>query len=193
MKLIKFAAVPVIALTAGISLAACGPTVTKTPATHTPATSAPASSSAPATTAPAQATTGHVGDTFTATTSNGDKYTVTLVKVIDPATSSDNYSTPKNGFRFVGAVFTVTGVSGSLTYEDANNDASVVGSDTQTYTPDFSPIAGYTNFNSGDIDVTAGQTVTGAVTFQVPSGVQVDRVQWQANGFGQHATWTVSK
>jgi hypothetical protein len=32
--------------------------------------------------------------------------------------------------------------------EDADNDAAIVGSNGQTYTPDLSSIAGYTNFQS---------------------------------------------
>lgn len=156
-----------------------------------PGSAAPQQSSPSPSASPTQDTTGSVGDTFSVSDTSGDKYTVTLVKVIDPAQGSDQFNTPDNGNRFVGAVFTVTVTSGSLTDEDANSDASVTGSNSQTYTADFDTIADYTNFNGGDINLTQGQSVTGAVTFQVPEGVQVSRVQWQPGGFGQSATWNV--
>jgi hypothetical protein len=38
---------------------------------------------------------------------SGDKMTVTLTKVIDPAQGADQFTTPGNGNRFVGAIFTI--------------------------------------------------------------------------------------
>jgi hypothetical protein len=140
---------------------------------------------------------GSVGDTFTITgTDDNDntiKYDVTLVKVIAPAHGSDEYTTPDSGKRFVGAVFTVKDDEGNVSDEDANSDASAVGGNNQTYTADFSTIEGYTNFNHGDLNVAAGQTVTGALTFQVPEGVSVSRVLWQPGGIdNSSATWNLS-
>ena len=43
--------------------------------------------------------------------------TVTLTKMIDPAQGADQFSTPNNGYRFVGAVFTLDGVSGTFSDE----------------------------------------------------------------------------
>ena len=79
--------------------------------------------------------------------------TVTLTKAIDPAQGADQYTTPNNGFRFVGAVFTLSGVSGTFS-DDANSDATLVGSNGQSYTADFRSIAGVTNFNSGLYNLT---------------------------------------
>jgi hypothetical protein len=77
--------------------------------------------------------------------------------------------------------------------EDANSDAAIVGSNGQTYTADFSSIAGYTNFNNGQINVAQGDKATGAVTFQLPTGVKASKVQWSpAAGFGDTVQWNVS-
>ena len=39
---------------------------------------------------------------------------------------------------------------------------------------------------------TQGQSVTGSVTFQIPTGVQVSRVQWTGGAFGNNAvTWNL--
>ena len=119
---------------------------------------------------------------------------MTLVKVIDPAQGASQFDTPDNGKRFVGAVFTIKALSGSPQDEDANSDAGLIGSNSQTYTFDVSDIAGYTNFSNGTIHVAQGQTATGAVVFQVPEGIKVVKVQWAAGGgFGSTVQWDVRR
>jgi hypothetical protein len=110
---------------------------------------------------------------------------------VDPAQGAAGpFDTPDSGTRFVGAVFRITGVSGSPKDDDADNDAALAGSNGQTYTCDFNDIAGYADFNDGVIQVAQGGTTTGAVSFQVPDGVQVTDVQWSpANGFGATVQW----
>lgn len=117
---------------------------------------------------------------------------VALTKVIDPAQGADQFTTPGNGDRFVGAVFRITGRSGTFS-DDANNDATLVGSNHQTYSADFSDIAGYTNFNHGTYNVSAGETSVGAVTFQVPLAVKVAKIECPASGGfgGATAEWLV--
>jgi hypothetical protein len=147
---------------------------------------AAASSSSP-TSAPLTAS---VGGSFKITDSSGNVYDVTLVRVIDPAQGSDQFNTPDNGNRFVAAVFRVTGVSGTAS-DDSNNDASLTGVNQQVYQADFDSIAGYTNFNGGDYNVTPGQSETGAVTFQVPTNVKVLNIQWTSGLSSSTVTWTV--
>lgn len=87
------------------------------------------------------------------------------------------------------------GVSGRFS-DDANSDALLIGSDGQTYQADFNSIAGFTNWNSGIFNVSAGQLSIGAITFQVPDGVRVASIQWDPNGgFGDSppATWTAGR
>ncbi len=132
------------------------------------------------------------GSYFDVKDSSGDTYQVALIKVIDPAQGADQFTTPDNGTRFVGAVFTIKAISGSPQNEDANSDAAVVGSNGQTYNADFDSIAGYTNFNEGQINVAQGESTTGVVTFQVPTGVTVSKVQWSPSfSFGSTVQWNV--
>jgi hypothetical protein len=88
-------------------------------------------------------------------------------------------------------VFTLNGVSGTFS-DDANSDATLVGSNSQTYTFDGSSLAGVTNFNYGDYNLTPGQTSVGAVAFQVPDAVKVSSIQWGGTFGSSAATWTVS-
>jgi hypothetical protein len=139
-----------------------------------------------------QAPPGKVGSRFDLQDGSGDTYRVTLVKVIDPARGADQFSSPDTGKRFVGLVFRIKALTGSPQNEDANNDAVLAGGNGQIYSADFDDIAGYTNFDSGSIHVAQGDTVTGAVTFQVPDGVTVSKVQWSAlSGFGSMVEWNV--
>jgi hypothetical protein len=141
-----------------------------------------------------KAAVARVGSYFDISDDSGDTYRVTLVKVISPAPGADEFSTPDNGKRFVGAVFRVKALNGSPQDEDANNDAVIIGSDGQNYTADFDRIAGYTNFADGMIHVAQGESVTGAVTFQVPDGVKVTEIQWGASSnFGSVVQWTVRR
>jgi hypothetical protein len=137
-----------------------------------------------------QAPPGKVGSSFALADGSGNTYQVTLVKVIDPAQGAGEFDSPDSGKRLVGAVFRIKALTGSPQNEDANNDAVLVGGNGQNYSADFDNIAGYTNFDSGTIHVAQGDTVTGAVTFQVPVEVTVSNVQWSAlSGFGAMVEW----
>ncbi len=153
---------------------------------------AAASASTSATPSPSNNLSGPVGTTYTVNDQSGDKISVTLTQVIDPAQGADQFTTPANGNRFVGAVVRITGISGNFS-DDANNDATLIGSNGQTYSADFNSIAGYTNFNSGEYNVSAGEKSVGAVTFQVPLAVKVAKIEWSANGGlgGAPAEWLV--
>ncbi len=140
-----------------------------------------------------QAPPGVVGATFTLGDGTGSTYRVTLVKVIDPAQGANQADTPDSGRRFVGLVFTIKALSGDLQGEDANTDAVLVGADGQDYRAALNRIAGYANFHDGAIQVAPGDTVTGAVAFQVPDGVAVSVIQWTGlSGFGSMVEWTVN-
>ena len=135
---------------------------------------------------------GKLGSQFDLKDASGDAYRVTLVKIIDPARGADQFSSPDSGKRFVGLVFKIEALTGSPQNEDANNDAVLVGGNGQNYSADFDGIAGYTNLASGTIHVAQGDTVTGAVTFQVPDEVTVSKIQWSAlSGFGSTVEWDV--
>jgi hypothetical protein len=172
-----------------LAIAGCG-SITKAPTPGSTGHAAPASTRpAPS---PSNSLTGPVGTIYTVTDPDGNKMSVTLTKVIDPAQGADQFTTPNNGNRFVGAVFTITGISGTFS-DDANNDATLIGSNGQTYTADFDSIAGYTNFDNGQYTVSGGERSVGAVTFQVPLTVTVTKVEWSANGGfgGAPAEWLI--
>jgi len=185
-----------LAILAGAAVAALGivgcASIAKTSAPSRPSTTHAAPASTRPSPSPSNSLSGPVGTTYTVTDPAGGKISVTLTRMIDPAQGADQYTTPDNGNRFVGAVFTITGISGTFS-DDANNNASLIGSNGQTYTADFDSIAGYTNFNNGAYTVSTGENSVGAVTFQLPLAVKVAKIEWSANGGfgGAPAEWLV--
>jgi len=178
-------------------LGACGAAseVSSTPVTSSASasantTAAPRTTVAPSTTAEPQVA--HVGATIAVSVQgtgiNNVPADVTLVKVIDPAQGTNQFFTPRAGNRFVGAEFVIKAVRSAS--DDANSDAVLIGSNNQTYTPDFYSIAGCTNFNEGSFTLAPGQSTTGCVTFQVPSGVTVKQVEFGTQG-GTVGLWEV--
>jgi hypothetical protein len=136
---------------------------------------------------------GAIGSSFTVQDGSGDSYQVTLVRVIDPAKSADQFVTPDRGSRLVGIVFRITALTGSPQGEDADNDCTVVGNDGKVYTAVFDSIVGYTNFEVGVIHTAQGATVTGAVTFELPQYTTVVAVRWVASdGLGTSVMWDVA-
>ena len=156
--------------------------------------SAPASQAgAPSSSAsqPGSNTAGRPGDTATFTDStDGWSYSATLVKVLNPAQPDDSFDAADGGKHLVGVEFKLTGVSGNA-QDDANSDAAIQGSDSQLYSPVFNGLAAGTNFNSGDFSLTPGSTEVGWVTFELPDGVKVAQVQWDAGG-GSPVTWVIT-
>ena len=178
-----------------LSLTACASTsVSRTPASDTAPVSAPASQAAPPSpsASPSDTTTGHLGDTFQITdNTDGWSYSVTLVKILDPAQPDNSFDAASAGKRLVGAEFKLTGITGNA-QDDSNNDAAVQGSDSQVYSPTFATLAAGTNFDSGDFNLRPGSSEVGWVTFEVPDGVKVAEVQWNPSLTGSPATWVIS-
>jgi hypothetical protein len=165
--------------------ASAGGSHTSAPAVSTAGTTANTSSAAAQPTGP-----GVVGSSFNVQDGSGDTYQVTLVKVIDPGKSADQFVTLDRGTRLVGIVLRITALTGSPQGEDADNDCTVVGSDGKVYTAVFESIVDYTNFEVGVIHAAQGDTVTGAVTFQLPQYTKVVGVRWVASdGLGSSVTW----
>lgn len=158
--------------------------VTTTPSKASTSSSAVA---APSTTIQAKATAAHVGSTL-----NLRHLSVTLTKVIDPAQGADQYTTPDPGKRFVATELTITNNSSTGYSNDANSNVTLIGTDNQSYTPDYNSVSECTNFNSGVYTLASGESSTGCVVFQVPTGVNPAKVQFSSSILGNNTgEWLV--
>jgi len=193
MKKITVTAAVTAGSLAALGLGACGGSVTKASSPPSPAKSS-APKPAPSTPAPLS---GPVGTTFkvsgTDNSGNSTVYTVTLVQFLPVAQGAD-YQQADPGHYLAGAKFRITGVTGNSS-DDSNNDAQATGNDSQVYEPAMDDITSGTNFNSGDFQVSPGQTQIGWVSFQLPNSAKVTSIQWSADGFmggSTPGTWKIS-
>ena len=157
-------------------------------------TKAPAQSpsAAPASPSPAQQQQAHVGDQFTVALENGTKYQMTLLRVDQQASPANEFEAAEPGHHLAAAQFRVTATTS--VDENANNNATATGSDEQAYTPSLASVAEGTNFANGQIRLQPGGSLIGWVTFELPDGVRITKVQWTpASGFSaQAAEWLVN-
>ena len=79
-------------------------------------------------------TVAHVGDTLDLKTAAGRSFSITLLKVIDPAQTAGQKA-PKAGKRFVARVFSITNTSSHALDADANTDVNVIGATGHMYSP----------------------------------------------------------
>jgi hypothetical protein len=164
---------------APVTAATSEPTVT-TPET----TAAPTS---PPTTVPQAAS---VGSAIAFDDRSGNKGTVTLAQVIDPAQTTNSIGNPEAGKRLIGVKFVIAATAG-IVNGNANVDSSLEASNNQTYKPTFNDIAGCTNFDGGDYSVTAGRTATGCVTFELATALKVAYVRFSPGYSNSIAEWKV--
>jgi uncharacterized protein DUF4352 len=103
---------------------------------------------------------------------------VKLAQVIDPAQPGQHGPVPAFGQRFVAAVLTITNNSASTLSENADIEASMIGSNNQTYNAYLAPVSDCPSFNYGQVQLAPGESATGCVVFPVPTGVRVVRVKY---------------
>ena len=183
-------AAALVAVIVAVAAASSGPKIQK--AASSTSTTAPPSSGAPAaTTTTTNRASTKVGQALIMTGSGGLNLDVTVTQLIDPATSDNQFETPDAGKRFVAVQVTFADKGSSTVQEDANNEMTILGSDSQIYSADFDSIQGCTNFNDGEYELTPGGTVTGCVNFQVPTAVKVGSVKFSPGILSDVVgTWT---
>jgi hypothetical protein len=108
----------------------------------------------------------------------GEQVTVTAVRVINSATSSDPLFAPPAGERYYAVQFSLDN-TGSVTYaEDANFEATVIDSAGKSYTPDlFDTVSGCPAF-TGTGTMSPGSSLTGCVVFDLPTVATAKEIQY---------------
>ena len=121
---------------------------------------------------------------------NGNPYTVAQTTYWDPA-QPVQYEGPDPGTRLIAVEFRITDTGSHQISDDANNNATVIGSNDQTYTSAVNSVTECTNFNDGEYQLNPGQSVTGCVVFELPDGVKLSKIEWSPNGGfgGGFGTW----
>ena len=185
-----------LAAIAVFALGACdsGTTVTDKPNTKTARAAAGSPTPPPAKESSAAPKQAGVGDTITLKGSDdGSRLDVTVVKVADPAKSSDEYTSPDSGKRWIGVQFRLVN-TGTTAYGDSPaNGAQIYDKDGQQFGTVFADITAGPSMSS-DVKLKPGAKALGWIVFEVPKAVKADIVQFAMDsGFAdQTGEWTLS-
>lgn len=171
-----------------IALTACsaGSTVTDTPKAAAPSVSKDAPQDAPAEETPVAPKVAKVGDTIALKgTEDGSKLDVTVVKVVDPAKSADEFFTPENGNRWIGVQFQLVN-TGTIAYGDSpGNGTQIADAQGQQFTSTFADISAGPSMASS-VNLKPGAKALGWIVFEVPKASKGATVQFTMDsGFAE--------
>jgi uncharacterized protein DUF4352 len=150
-----------------------------------------AKSSAPKKDKPQKKADAKVGDTISLKGMD-TKADVTVLKVVDNAKGADEYTTPESGKRFVSVQFRIRNTGGKAYNDSPSNGAKVLDTEGQGFEASFSDTAAGPAFPA-DVTIAPGGTAKGFITFEVPKGAKLDKVQFGLDsGFAdQTGQWNV--
>jgi len=183
------APVTVVALFAVAALAGCVST-TSTVSTATDSSAAAVSATVSARPSAAVKPAG-LGDSITVAGFNGEKLTVTLVKVFPDAKGADEFTSPDAGKHFYAAQLRIAN-AGSAAYSDSPDNSTVMkDASGQQFQADLSNVTAGQSF--GSVNIAPGDSVLGVVVFQVPTGDKLVKLQFTPDsGMGDHtAQWNL--
>ncbi|WP_326771349.1 DUF4352 domain-containing protein [Streptomyces sp. NBC_01445] len=133
------------------------------------------------------------GDTITLKgMEDGSQLDVTVVKVVDPAKSSDDFMTPESGKRWIGVQFKLVN-SGTKAYNDSpSNGAQVADAEGQQFQSTFGDITAGPSMSSS-VKLTPGGKALGWIVFEAPTSSKVTQVQFAMDsGFSdQTGQWGI--
>jgi hypothetical protein len=122
---------------------------------------------------------------------DGDALEVTLVKVVDPAPSKDEFTTPAAGKRFVAVQFKVVNKGRKVYSDDPQADITAKNAQGETMELSFGGTGAGADMPSS-VNLTPGDQALGYVAFSVPTGQKITQVQYTLAGLDDHvAQWTI--
>ncbi|MEV0997988.1 DUF4352 domain-containing protein [Nonomuraea sp. NPDC050202] len=171
-----------------------------TPPAATPPAATPPAASQPAASRPAQGQSGQqpatarVGGTLTVQGMDpGLKVSVTVNRVVNPATPASDFLKPKTGNKLVAVEVTLAN-AGQAVYSDApTNGAWLIDGQGQQYRSSFSNVTEGQGFG-GTVTVNAGDSRKGVIVFEVPEPATLAKFQFGLNSgmAGQKGEWALS-
>ncbi|MFE6716843.1 DUF4352 domain-containing protein [Streptomyces albidoflavus] len=170
-------AISAAAFTAMLGIAACDTEVTSTPDKPAAAGDAKPGKEAEKAERPEEKeTVAKVGDAITLKGFDDEKVEVTVVKVVDPAKSNNEFMAPDEGNRWIGVQFQLVNV-GEKAYQDSPaGGMQVADNKGQMFRMAFGEVDSGPALSS-DVRLAPGAKALGWVAFEVPEGVKVSQVQ----------------
>lgn len=135
----------------------------------------------------------HVGSTINLKDESGNEMAVTLIKVDDPATGSDEFNQPDAGKRFVATQISIKNSSSTASISpNILAEGTLIDSANQSYNADFNTVSDCQAFAS-NLAIAPGDTAAGCMVFQVPTGNAPAKFQYTpSSGFsGNTGQWLI--
>ncbi|MEV1167412.1 DUF4352 domain-containing protein [Nonomuraea sp. NPDC049784] len=126
-------------------------------------------------------------------TDPGLKMTVTLTKVINPATPAQDFMKPKTGNKFVALEITLANAGQAVYSDSPTNGAMLIDGEGQQYRTTLFDVREGQSFG-GSATINTGDSRKGVLVFEVPEGAKLAKLQFALNsGFAQQkGEWTLS-
>ncbi|QTD99135.1 DUF4352 domain-containing protein [Streptomyces cyanogenus] len=180
--------------TFGLTACNSGDTVTDKPKAKAKASAGTTTAKKPVAKKTATPDVAKAGDTIALKgMEDGSKLDVTVVKVADPAKSSDEFTTPESGNRFVGVQFKLVN-TGTAAYSDSpGNGAQITDADGQQFESTFADITAGPSMSS-DVRLKPGGKALGWIVFEVPKASKTATVQFTMDSgmANQTGEWKLS-
>jgi hypothetical protein len=183
-------AVPVLLLASGCSAVSKGgvKTTPNQPAANT------TSQAAAATTLAKAKPAAKIGDTISANgSSDGEQLAITLVKIVDPASSANQFLTPAAGNRYVAVQFRLKNTGTGSYSDDPDIDVAAIDGAGQQYDASLGATTSAGAKLNSNLDIAQGDSVLGFEVFEVPKAQKIVKVQYKLNmGLGGDVVqWTI--
>lgn len=188
----KHALTAAAVLAAAAGLTACtSSSVNTTPANVASTPAGAVHSSAAPTTASSAPKKARLGDTVNISDQK-TSLAVTLVKIVDPAKGSDEFTVPDPGKHFIAVQIRVVNQGASVYSDDPQADVKVKNAAGETMSIAFGTTTAGADMPTS-VDLTPGDTALGFVDFQVPDGQKIAQVQYALISLGGDnvAQWTI--
>ncbi|MEV5327947.1 DUF4352 domain-containing protein [Nonomuraea fastidiosa] len=161
---------------------------------HDPAQAQPTDPAAqPQQTVQGQGTAGLGGSIALQATDPGLKVTVTVGRVIDPATPANDFLKPAAGKKLIAVELTLAN-TGQTDYSDSPlTSVWLIDHESRQYTPSFKQISEGQDFG-GTVSISGGDSRKGVVVFEVPQTARAAKLQYAIRGGlgSQRAEWTLA-
>lgn len=152
-----------------------------------PATSSSSSSSDSA----AAVTPKAVGGSFDLKTMDGQKFSVTLVKVVPSPQPASSIDKPEAGKRLMAVQLKIVNAGSKVLAEYPDTSLTLVDSQSQSYQTDYSQVTDCQGFSASSLSsIAPGESVVGCEVFQVPQTATPAKLKY-VSGYGSTATSAV--
>jgi hypothetical protein len=121
----------------------------------------------------------------------GVEVAVTLNRVIDNATSNNQYVKPKDGGRYVAVELTLKNVGSEVYTDSPIVGGALIDAEGQQHRPTFAEVTEGTVFG-GSVTVNRGDTRKGLIVFEVPAAAKAAKLQFGVGWGQQKGEWMLS-